>query len=65
MPLCPWQVAVAALGALEAVPASRLQALLADGALGARILACLSSSSKQVGAWAFRWLQLALCAGMS
>ena len=49
----PQQVAVAALGALEAVPASRLQALLADGALGARILACLSSSSKEVGARVF------------
>ncbi|KAK9845774.1 hypothetical protein WJX81_002133 [Elliptochloris bilobata] len=44
------EVAAAALGALEAVPASRLQALLADGALGARITACLSSSSKEVRA---------------
>ena len=50
--MLPWQVAVAALGALEAVPAGRLQALLADGALGARVVACLSSSSKEVRAWA-------------
>ncbi len=42
------QVAVAALGALEAVPPHRVERMLADGALGARIMACLSSSSREV-----------------
>ncbi len=42
------QVAVAALGALEAVPPHRVERMLADGALGARIMACLSSASREV-----------------
>lgn len=49
---CSLQVQVAALEALPRVPLHRLGAALAEGELGARILPCLHSSSKEVGFWA-------------
>jgi len=44
------QVAAAALGALGAAPPRQLAAMLADGALGARLSACLGSGAPEVRA---------------